>query len=91
MGDIYHAFAQMLDLVETLDEDLLNKQPLTEGTNAISALVVHCCAVTEYWLGHVGLGRPSRGRSGSRPLARRVGVRSLAEQRSAGLTSRPTT
>jgi DinB superfamily len=29
-------------------------------TNAVAALVIHSCAVTEFWIGHVALGRPSR-------------------------------
>jgi hypothetical protein len=28
-------------------------------TNAVAALVVHSCAVTEFWIGHVALGRSS--------------------------------
>jgi hypothetical protein len=28
-------------------------------TNAVAALVIHSCAVTEFWIGHVALGRPS--------------------------------
>jgi uncharacterized damage-inducible protein DinB len=29
-------------------------------TNAVGVLVIHCCAVAEFWLGHVGLGRESQ-------------------------------
>ena len=25
----------------------------------MASLVVHCCGVAEFWLGHVGVGRPS--------------------------------
>ena len=28
-------------------------------TNAVAALIIHSCAVTEFWIGHVALGRPS--------------------------------
>ncbi len=28
-------------------------------TNAVAALVIHCCGVTEFWIGPVALGRPS--------------------------------
>jgi uncharacterized damage-inducible protein DinB len=56
---VQHALGQMLALVELLDEELLNVRPVGDGTNSVAALVVHCCAVTEFWLGHVALGRPS--------------------------------
>jgi Protein of unknown function (DUF664) len=29
-------------------------------TNAVAALIVHCSGVTEFWIGHVALGRPTR-------------------------------
>jgi Protein of unknown function (DUF664) len=54
-----HAFGQMLSIVDTLGEPLINQRPTSSGTNAVGALVLHCCAVCEYWLGHVALGRPS--------------------------------
>jgi uncharacterized damage-inducible protein DinB len=28
-------------------------------TNAVAALIIHSCAVTEFWIGHVALGRPT--------------------------------
>jgi hypothetical protein len=60
-GAIYlrHAFSQMLAVAERVGESGINVQPAGRSTNAIAALVVHCCGVTEYWLGHVALGRPS--------------------------------
>jgi uncharacterized damage-inducible protein DinB len=54
-----HAFRQMLDVAERLGDDRVNERPLGPDTNAVAALVVHCCAVTEFWIGHVALGRPS--------------------------------
>jgi len=36
----------------------LNVRPHGKGTNSVGALVVHCCAVCELWLGQVALGRP---------------------------------
>ena len=36
----------------------LNATPF-EGTNSIGALVVHCCEVCEFWIGHIALGRES--------------------------------
>ena len=36
----------------------LNVRPHGKGTNSVGALVVHCRAVCEFWLGHVALGRP---------------------------------
>jgi uncharacterized protein (DUF952 family) len=38
----------------------LNVRPHGKGTNSVGALVVHCCAVCEFWLGHVALGREDR-------------------------------
>jgi uncharacterized damage-inducible protein DinB len=54
-----HAFDQMLVVAERVGEPRLNERPLGPQTNAVAALIVHCCGVTEHWLGHVGLGRPS--------------------------------
>ena len=54
-----HAFGQMLTVVDTLGEPLINQPPTATGTNAVGALVLHCCAVCEFWLGHVALGRPN--------------------------------
>jgi uncharacterized damage-inducible protein DinB len=52
------AIAQMHDVVDRLDDDTVNRAPFPR-TNSVAALVVHCCGVGEFWLGHVGLGRPS--------------------------------
>lgn len=49
----------MLALVELLDGPLLNGRPTPRGTNPVGALILHCCAVSEFWLGHVALGRPT--------------------------------
>ena len=54
-----HAFDQMLTVVDTLGEPLINQPPTATGTNAVGALVLHRCAVCEFWLGHVALGRPT--------------------------------
>ena len=54
-----HAYRQMLDVVDRLGDEGINRPPHGEGTNSVAALVVHCCGVTEFWLGHVALGRPS--------------------------------
>jgi uncharacterized damage-inducible protein DinB len=52
-------FERMVDVAERLGDDLVNGRPVDEDTNSVAALVVHCCGVCEYWLGHVGLGRSS--------------------------------
>jgi uncharacterized damage-inducible protein DinB len=54
-----HAFRQMLDVADRLGDERVNDRPLGSDTNAVAALIVHCCAVTEFWIGHVALGRPS--------------------------------
>ncbi|MGQ0802864.1 MAG: mycothiol transferase [Actinomycetota bacterium] len=56
---IRHGFTQMLDVADRLGDAKVNERPLGPQTNAVAALIIHCCGVTEYWLGHVGLGRES--------------------------------
>jgi Protein of unknown function (DUF664) len=56
---VRHAFAQMLDVADRLGEPLINQRPLGPKTNAVAALIIHCCAVSEFWLGHVALGHPT--------------------------------
>jgi uncharacterized damage-inducible protein DinB len=55
-----HAYAQMLEVADRLGDQRVNDRPIGTGTNAVAALVVHCCGVTEFWIGHVALGRPTR-------------------------------
>jgi uncharacterized damage-inducible protein DinB len=54
-----HAFGQMLGVADRLGDARVNDRPLGPDTNAVAALIVHCCAVTEFWIGHVALGRPT--------------------------------
>lgn len=54
------AFARLLAVADRLGEPLVNERPLGEHTNSVAALITHCCGVCEFWLGHVGLGRPSQ-------------------------------
>lgn len=54
-----HGFDQLLRVADRLGDDAVNTRPLGQGTNAVAALIVHCCGVTEFWLGHVALGEPS--------------------------------
>ena len=56
---VRRAFGQMLAVADRLGDDRVNDRPLGPDTNAVAALVVHCCAVTEFWIGHVALGRPT--------------------------------
>lgn len=49
----------MLKVADQLGEPLINQQPLGPSTNSVAALIIHCCEVTEFWLGHVALGHPS--------------------------------
>lgn len=53
------AFDRMLAVADRLGEPLVNERPLGDRTNAVGALIVHCCGLTEFWLGHVALGEPS--------------------------------
>ncbi len=54
-----HAMTQMVDVAERLGDDLLNVRPVGEETNAVGALVVHCCELTNFWLAHVAGGQPT--------------------------------
>ena len=60
-AEIYvrYAFTQMHEVVDRLDDEQVNVRPFGPTTNSVTGLVVHCCGVAEFWLGHVGLGRPS--------------------------------
>jgi uncharacterized damage-inducible protein DinB len=53
------ACRQMHAVVDRLDDDQVNTAPFGLTTNSVAGLVVHCCGVGEFWLGHVGLGRAS--------------------------------
>jgi hypothetical protein len=53
------AFDQMLAVADRLGDDGVNERPIAPHVNSVASLVVHCCGVTEFWLGHVGVGRPS--------------------------------
>ena len=47
-------------VAERMGEPAMNTRPLGPGTNAVAALILHCCGVSEFWLGHVALGEPSQ-------------------------------
>ena len=51
------AFEQLLGVADRLGDSHVNERPHGPDTNAVAALIVHCCGVCEFWLGHVGLGR----------------------------------
>ncbi|MEO6629933.1 MAG: DinB family protein [Aquihabitans sp.] len=56
---VRHAFAQLLGVADRLGEPAINARPLGPTTNSVTSLVMHCCGVAEFWLGHVALGEPS--------------------------------
>lgn len=53
------AFAQMLQVADRMGDDTVNRRPFGPTTNPVAGLIVHCCGVADFWLGHVALGRPS--------------------------------
>jgi uncharacterized damage-inducible protein DinB len=53
------AFEQMLAVADRLGDARVNERPVSAQTNSVAGLVRHCCGVTEFWLGHVGVGRPT--------------------------------
>ncbi len=70
------AFEQMLAVADRLGDAKVNERPLGSDTNAVAAIVVHCCGVAEFWLGHVGLGRESQ-REREAEFERRASVTEL--------------
>jgi uncharacterized protein (DUF952 family) len=52
------AFDKLLEAARRCGRHL-DDRPLGPTTNSAAGLVVHCAAVTEFWLGHVALGRPT--------------------------------
>ena len=59
------AFDQMLAVADRLGDERVNERPIAPHVNSVASLVIHCCGVAEFWLGHVGR------RSASRPRPRR--------------------
>jgi hypothetical protein len=57
---VHLAFDNMLAVADRLGDDKVNERAISPGTNAVAALIVHCCGVAEFWFGHVGLGRESQ-------------------------------
>jgi hypothetical protein len=53
------AFDQMLAVADRLGDERVNERPIAPHVNSVASLVVHCCGVAEFWLGHVGVGRPT--------------------------------
>ncbi len=74
-----HALDGMLRVVDRLGNDLVNLRPVGPDTTSVAALVVHCCGVAEYWLGHVALGDPSE-RDRDAEFAARASVAELRER-----------
>lgn len=56
---VRHAYNQMLVVAERLGDARVSERPLGATTNSVAALIVHCCGMAEFWLGHVALGRPT--------------------------------
>ena len=56
---VRHAMGQMVEVAERLGDDLLNERPVGDETNAVGALIVHCCELTNFWLAHVAGGQPT--------------------------------
>jgi hypothetical protein len=53
------AFDGMRAVMGRVDAHELNTRPFGDETNSITALVMHCTELCEFWLGHVGLGHPT--------------------------------
>lgn len=56
---VHLAFDNMLAVADRLGDDRVNERPIAPQTNAVASLILHCCGVAEFWIGHVGLGRES--------------------------------
>src|SRR4249920_2498713 len=55
------AFRQILEVADRLGDESVNVRPPGPETNTVAQLITHCCGVSEFWLGCVGLGRPRPG------------------------------
>jgi hypothetical protein len=53
------AFTKLLAVVERLGDERVNRRPHGPTTSSGAALVVHCCGLTRWWLGHLALGEPT--------------------------------
>ncbi|MFL6207126.1 MAG: DUF664 domain-containing protein [Acidimicrobiales bacterium] len=53
------AFERMLAVADRLGDERVNERPIAPQVNSVASLVIHCCGVAEFWLGHVGAGRPT--------------------------------
>lgn len=53
------AFNRMLAVADRLGDARSNERPIGPQTNSVAGLIIHCCGVAEFWLGHVGVGRDS--------------------------------
>ena len=53
------AFAHLLAVAGRLGDERINRRPHGPTTNTGAALVVHCCGLTRWWLGHLALGEPT--------------------------------
>jgi hypothetical protein len=49
----------MLAVADRLGDERVNERPIAPQVNSVASLVIHCCGVAEFWLGHVGAGRPT--------------------------------
>jgi hypothetical protein len=56
---VEHAYRQVLRVVDRLGDERMNLRPHGPSTNTPSALVAHSLGVLDFWLGHVGLDRPT--------------------------------
>ena len=54
-----HQLDAMVEMVETLGDELANTALDVPGSNSPYVILEHCLGVMEYWAGHVALGRPS--------------------------------
>lgn len=54
------ALRQMVDIVETLGDELANRRPPLAGANSAFVILTHCLGVMEYWGGGTVAERPYR-------------------------------
>lgn len=75
---VRHAFRQMLDVADRLGDEQVNERPHGASTSSVAALIVHCAALTPWWLGHVALG-DSTGRDRDREFEATAALAELHE------------
>ena len=53
-----HAFDRMVQMIEELGDERVNRRPDLPEANSPYVILAHCVGLTHYWIGRVCAGRP---------------------------------